>query len=68
MQLGGNSKKVTLNVDLTKYDNRCVVGSKGKTIPNKAFGTFGNFDHFVAVKFDNGATLDVAYNSINVEN
>jgi len=67
MQLGGEPQKVTLKSGLTKYNSKCVVGSEGKTIPNKAFGTFGKFDHFVAVKFDNGAEMDVAYSSLKIE-
>ena len=66
MQLGGESKQVRLKVDLTKYAAGCISGSTGKTIPNYKCGTWGSFDHFVAIKFDNGAVLDVAYNSIEI--
>lgn len=70
MQLGGEPKRVKLKVDLTKYDSRCTVGVEGTTIPNYKCGLYGGFDHFVAVRFDSGAILDIAYNSlefINVE-
>jgi hypothetical protein len=68
MQLGGKPVQVELTVDLTEYDSRCKVGEKGMTIPNYKCGLYGSFDHFVAVKFDNGAVLDIAYNSLNILN
>ena len=64
MQLGGNPVPVELTTDLTKYDERCTVGQKGMTIPNHKCGIFGSYDHFVAVRFDNGAVMDIAYNSL----
>jgi hypothetical protein len=64
MQLGGKARKVKLNVDLTKYDSRCVEGSTGTTIPNFKVGMWGSYDTFVAVRFDNGAVMDIAYNSL----
>jgi hypothetical protein len=64
MQLGGEPMNVKLKVDLTKYDNRCVSGSTGKTMPNYKVGLYGGFDHFVAVKFDSGAVLDIAISSL----
>jgi len=70
MQLGGEPKRVKLKVDLTKYDSRCTEGVEGFTIPNYKCGLYGSFDHFTAVRFDSGAVLDIAYNSldfINVE-
>lgn len=69
MQLGGKSEEVKLKVDLTKYDTRCIAGSTGKTIPNYKCSMWGSMDHFVAVRFDNGAILDIAYSSLefNVE-
>jgi hypothetical protein len=66
MQLGGEPKSVKLKVDLTKYDKRCIEGSIGTTIPNHKVGMYGSFDHFVAVRFDNGAVLDIAYNSLEM--
>jgi len=66
MQLGGNPVQVELTTDLTKYDSRCAVGQKGMTIPNHKCGLYGSFDDFVAVRFDNGAILDIAYNSLNI--
>jgi len=64
MQIGGKARKVKLNVDLTQYDSRCVEGSTGTTIPNYKVGIWGGTDRFVAVSFDNGAVLDILYNSL----
>jgi hypothetical protein len=64
MQLGGKPVQVELTKDLTAYDSRCKVGQKGMTIPNHKCGMYGSFDHFVAVRFDNGAVMDIAYNSL----
>jgi hypothetical protein len=66
MQLGGDSVRVKLTVDLTRYDYRCVEGSLGSTIPNYKFGLYGSFDHFVAVRFDNGSAMDIAYSSLEL--
>jgi hypothetical protein len=66
MQYGGKPQKVKLKVDLTKYDSRCVAGSTGKTIPNVKLSIWGGYDRFVAVKFDNGASMDVSYNSLEI--
>ena len=66
MQLGGKPVQVELTVDLRMYDSRCKVGEKGMTIPNHKCGLYGSFDHFVAVRFDNGAVMDIAYNSLNI--
>jgi hypothetical protein len=68
MQIGGKPRKVKLKVDLTKYDSRCVVDSTGKTIPNYKVGIWGGSDRFVAVRFDNGAVMDVVYNSLEFIN
>jgi len=64
MQLGGRSVRVKLNVDLTKYDTRCVKGQEGITLPNVKLSMWGGFDHFVAVQFDNGAIMDIAISSV----
>lgn len=64
MQIGGKPRKVKLIVDLTKYDSRCVEGSTGKTIPNFKVGIWGDLDRFVAVRFDNGAVLDILYKGL----
>ena len=62
----GKPRRVKLKDDLTKYDERCTIGQLGKTIPLYKFGVWGSFDHFVAVKFDNGAGLDVAFSSLEI--
>jgi len=66
-QLGGEPKRVKLKVDLTNYDPRLIKGSEGTTIPYKYFSMYGKYDTFVAVKFDCGASLDVAINSLEFE-
>jgi hypothetical protein len=64
MQIGGKPRKVKLTTDLTKYDERCVEGSTGKTIPNHRVGIWGDLDTFVAVAFDNGAIMDIVHSSL----
>lgn len=64
MQIAGEPKRVKLKVDLTKYDNRCKVGEKGWTIPNVKLSIWGSQDRFVAVKFDNGAKLDILWKGL----
>lgn len=68
MQQGGESKRIKLSVDLTRYDPRLVLGALGNTIPNVKIGLYGSSDSFVAVKFDSGATLDIAYRSLTIIN
>ncbi len=62
----GYARRVKLRVDLTKYDSRCKVNEEGITLPDVKLSMYGSFDNFVAVKFDNGARLDVALNSLTV--
>lgn len=64
MQLGGEPQKVVLKTDLTKYHDACVEGSIGVTIPDYKVGMWGSYDRFVAVRFDNGAVLDVLYSGL----
>lgn len=64
MQIEGKPERVKLKVDLTKYDKRCKVGELGWTIPNEKLSMWGSQDIFVAIQFDNGAMLDVLYDSI----
>lgn len=65
MQTSGESKRVRLTVDLTRYDPRCKIGELGWTMPDMAYSSWAKFyDRFVAVKFDNGAKLDVLTKSI----
>ena len=59
MQLCGKPIRVKLRADLTKYDPRCKVGEYGWTMPDVKLSVWGSHDPFVAVKFDNGAMLDV---------
>jgi hypothetical protein len=67
MQLGGKPKNVKLKVDLTRYDSRLTVGQEGTTIPNRKIGMYGSYDHFVAVKFNCGAVLDIAIKSLEFD-
>jgi len=53
-------RPVRLTVDLTRYDNRLVVGEVG-TIVNP-LGSYG--DRFAVVQFQNGARLQVLYASL----
>jgi hypothetical protein len=64
MQNGGNPTRVKLMVDLTRYNEKCKIGELGWTIPNVKFSIWGSTDRFVAVNFDNGAKLDVLWESL----
>ena len=66
MQIAGEPKRVKLKVDLTKYDSRCKIGSLGSTMPDIKLSVWGSQDRFVAVNFDNGAQLDVLWESLEV--
>ena len=68
MQTAGKPLRVKLKTDLTKYDNRCKIGSLGYTIPDIKLSIWGSQDRFVAVKFDNGAKLDVLIDSLEIIN
>ena len=57
-----------MKVDLTKYDKRCNVGSTGYTIPDIKLSMWGAQDRFIAVRFDNGAQLDVLWNNLEAIN
>jgi len=67
MQIGGRPLAVKLTADLTKYDSRCKIGSKGITIPDSKLSIWGSSDRFVAVNFDNGARMDVLWGSLESE-
>ena len=64
MQIGGNSKRVKLIKDLTKYNSNLTIGQTGKTVPDVSFSSFGNMDDFVAVEFDCGTKMDIATYSL----
>jgi len=64
MQIGGEPIRVRLEVDLTRYDNRCKKGALGWTKPNSKFSPFGVQDRFIAIEFDSGAKLDVLFNGL----
>lgn len=57
--------KVKLLVDLTKYVDGLVKGSKGYTVGNKGMWSKSN-DNFVTVCFPNIATLDVLWKSLEI--
>lgn len=64
MQHGGKPKRVKLIVDLTRYNENCIIGAEGVTVPDHAVGIFGSEDRFVAIKFDHGAVMDITYDSL----
>lgn len=66
MQIAGKPLRVKLKVDLTEYNSLCKVGSIGYTIPDIKLSIWGSQDRFVAVRFDNGAQLDVLWDSLEV--
>jgi len=66
-QLGGKPVRVKLLDDLTRYDPRLKVGEMGWTIPYAKLSEWGYQDRFVAVKFDNGARLDVLYEGLELQ-
>lgn len=61
MQIGGVPLKGELNVDLTRYHPNAKKGAKCTTIPNCKLSIWGSQDRFVAVKFDEGGTLDILW-------
>lgn len=68
MQIAGKPLRVKLKVDLTKYDSRCKISSRGYTLPDVKLSIWGFQDRFVAVEFDNGSKLDVLWDSLEVIN
>jgi hypothetical protein len=66
MQIAGKKERVKLIVDLTRYNSNCKIGELGWTMPNVKLSMWGSEDRFVAVRFDNGAMLDVLYKSLEV--
>lgn len=64
----GDSKKVTLREDLTRYHPHLVVGTTGVLLPNVKVGLYGSEDRFGAVRFDCcGARLDILLRSLDIE-
>ena len=57
-------RRVRLNVDLTRYDSRCVEGSLGTTTRNS--DGYAGFDRFTDVVFDSGAHLPVLWDSLEL--
>lgn len=64
MQIGGKPERVELLVNLERYGKGLVEGIKGWTIPNVKLSMWGSEDRFVAVRFDNGISLDILYKSL----
>lgn len=59
--------RVKLIVDLTRYDSRCVIGSLGSTGYGEAYSMWARgSDRFTGVRFDNGARLDILWDSLEV--
>ena len=67
MQEGGEKRRVRLMKDLTKYNSLCTFDTMGWTVPLVHFTDWGKSDDFVAVRFDNGVEMDVAYGSLRFE-
>lgn len=57
-------KEIMLKVNLEKYGEALVEGVLGWTIPNTKLSMWGSQDRFVAVKFDNGASLDLLWKNL----
>jgi len=66
MQILGKPVRVKLTADLTRYDPRCKKGELGWTIPNVKLSIYGSMDSVTAVRFDNGAKMDVFYKSLEI--
>ena len=66
MQISGKPIRIKLKVDLTRYDSHYKKDEQGWTIPDYKVGIWGSQDRFVAVKFDNGACLDVLWESLEI--
>jgi hypothetical protein len=64
MQIGGESYRVELIEDLTRYDKRLIKGQLGMTMPGVKLSVWGSSDRFVAVRFDCGAELDILFQSL----
>lgn len=59
MQNGGKPERVRLIVNLERYGKGLIENSLGWTIPDTKLSIWGSSDRFVAVKFDNGISLDI---------
>lgn len=66
MQISGKPQRVKLKVDLSKYDSRRKKDEEGWTISDFKVSIWGSQDRFVAVKFDNGACLDILWTSLEL--
>lgn len=64
MQLGGEPKRMKLNVDLSSYHHNAKKGALCTTIPDCKLSVWGSQDRFVAVKFDDGGQLDVLWEGL----
>lgn len=64
----GKRVRVNLNVDLTRYHEHLVVGSKGYLIPHAKYSAWGWSDIFGGVEFDCcGHKIDVLFSGLTVE-
>ena len=68
MQIGGEPERVKLKVDLTRYNEKAKEGELGWTIPGTKLTFLGSSDTFVAVRFDNGISMDILYKSLEFIN
>lgn len=57
-----------MNLDLTRYHEHLVVGSKGYLIPHAKYSSWGWFDIFGGVEFDCcGHKINVLFSGLTVE-
>jgi len=64
MQHGGEPIRMRLKKDLTRYHASAKVGALCTTMPSVKLSIWGSEDHFVAVRFDEGGSMDIAYNGL----
>ena len=64
MQEGGGPIRMRLKKDLTAYHPNAKVGALCTTLPNVKMSMWGSQDHFVAVRFDDGGSLDVTWKGL----
>jgi len=64
----GPSRKVKLDVDLTKYHGHLVPGVTGTMIPDRKCSMWGSQDRFGAVRFDCcGITMDIVIRNLTFD-
>ena len=64
MQIGGEPIRMKLTVDLTRYHLNAKEGALCTTIPDCKLSMWGSQDRFVAVRFDEGGSLDILWKGL----